>query len=372
MSATVCLGADCLYYPQGGHIWVYLNWALGLRKLGYQVIWLEQVEEGAPAHDTEDRFKVLRCVLEPYGLGDSIALCSHGSTVPTAEPSVDIEVAVGSDVLLNLYPKMHSATVGRFHRTALIDTDPGLLQMWVSQGHIRLAPHTVYFSMGETVGQSGAPFPDLGLKWLYTPPCVALDWWPMHEAGPDAAFTTVSHWYGDEDWIEHEGRLFRNDKRSGFLPFLELPRCSGQALELALCFDTDEEREELEGCGWRVKHSYQVSHTPWDYQRYVQCSLGEFSCAKPSCVIWQNAWISDRTLCYLASGKPAVVQHTGESRFLPHDAGLFRFRDLHEAVSYLELVATDYQRQCDLARGLAEAYFDAGVVVSRVLEFAGA
>ena len=120
--------------------------------------------------------------------------------------------------------------------------------------------------------------------------------------------------------------------------------------------------------GWRVRDAWAVTGTPWDYQGYLQQSLGEFSCVKPSCVRLQNAWISDRTLCYLASGKPAVVEHTGASRFLPEREGLFRFRDLPEAVQCLRALSDDYERQCRLARGLAEHYFDAKTVVTKVLE----
>ena len=89
---------------------------------------------------------------------------------------------------------------------------------------------------------------------------------------------------------------------------------------------------------------------------------------KPACVRLQNAWVSDRTLCYLASAKPAVVQHTGPSRFLPEAAGMFRFRNLQEAARCLEQVAGDYERQCRLARALAEEHFDARKVVGRLLE----
>jgi hypothetical protein len=82
----------------------------------------------------------------------------------------------------------------------------------------------------------------------------------------------------------------------------------------------------------------------------------------------QNAWVSDRTICYLASGKPAIVQHTGPSRFLPDAEGIFRFRSIDEAAQMLSLVESDYSRQCDAARALAETYFDAEKVVGRVLE----
>ena len=141
-------------------------------------------------------------------------------------------------------------------------------------------------------------------------------------------------------------------------------------MELALCLAEDEEDERLELMrrGWRVCHSFRVSATPWDYQSYIQNSRGEFSCVKPSCLRLANAWISDRTICYLASGKPAVVEHTGPSRFLPDAAGLFRFRNPAEAARCLETAASDYERHCRLARTLAEEFFDARKVAHRLLE----
>jgi len=130
----------------------------------------------------------------------------------------------------------------------------------------------------------------------------------------------------------------------------------------------EEEKLELRRLGWRLREATVVASTPWDYQRYIQNSRGEFSCARPSCIRLQNAWISDRTICYLASGKPAVVQHTGPSRFLPDHAGLFRFRNIEEAVSSFETIAADYEQQSRSARALAEEFFDARKVVKGVLE----
>ena len=140
-------------------------------------------------------------------------------------------------------------------------------------------------------------------------------------------------------------------------------------LELALDLKpADEQWRMLEERGWRVAESHRVAATPWDYQRYIQESFGEFSCAKPACLKLENAWLSNRTLCYLASGKPAVVQHTGPSRFLPDSSGLFRFRDLKQATQFVEKVVIDYENQCKLARALAEEYFDARKVVGVLLE----
>jgi hypothetical protein len=369
MTTRVCLSANTLSYPEGGgHLWIYLEWALGLRALGCRVLWLETVERNTPADEVRTLVASLKGRLEPFGLADSLALCSEdGEPLPLeaggAEPDLD------ADLLLNLQYSTSPRIVERFRRSALIDIDPGLLQTWMAGGTVNVARHSVYFSIGETVGQPGAGFPNLGLEWHHTPPCVALDWWPVAPAAADAAFTTISHWYEDE-WVEEAGEWYRNDKRTGFLPYLALPRRTSQPLELALCLASDEEedRQLLLEHGWRLRHSYAVTSTPAEYQRYIQGSRGEFSCAKPSYVRLNTAWVSDRTVCYLASGKPVVVEHTGPSRYLPDAEGMFRFRNVEEAAAQLEAIAADYERQCRLARALAEEYFDARKVVGRVLE----
>lgn len=376
MSVTVCVLANTFGYPQGsGHRWVYLNWALGLCELGCQVVWLEGVAPSMPAHEVRANLGALRNHLGPYGLADHIALYRTGEPLPPEVPDVtegvlNLETAADADLLLNMQYGTPPEVVERFRKSALIDIDPGLLQVWMSKGWIQVAQHDLYFSTGETVGRPGTRFPDAGLRWQYAPPCVSLEWWPPHRASEDAPFTTVSHWYTSDEWMEDEHGVYANDKRDGFLPFLDLPQYTSQSLELALCLGAEEEEERaaLQGRGWRVRHSYTVTDTPWAYQRYIQNSRGELSCVKPSCVRLQNAWISDRSLCYLASGKPVLLQHTGPSRFLPDSAGLFRFRDIDEAARYLETVAADYDRQCSQARALAEEHFDARKVAGHVLE----
>jgi len=281
---------------------------------------------------------------------------------------LDLDAAAGADLLLEFPYDTPLHVVKRFRRSALLDIDPGLSQSWISKGRISLTPHDVYFTTGETVGQAGTRIPDLGLNWIYTPPCVALDWWPRHEAKTKAPFTTVAHWYAG-GWLEDDAHAHLDDKRSGFLPFLDLPRHTDHPLELALDLKPgDEQWCMLEDRGWRVVDAHTVATTPWDYQHYIQDSFGEFSCAKPACLKLENAWVSNRTLCYLASGKPAVVQHTGPSRFLPDSAGLFRFRDLNQAAQFVEKAVIDYKNQCKLARALAEEYFDARNVVGVLLE----
>jgi hypothetical protein len=260
-----------------------------------------------------------------------------------------------------------ATVVRRFRRAVFVDTDPGLLQVWITRGDVRLAPHDLYFTIGETVGTPSAQFPDCGLRWRYTPPPVFLPKWPVTPVDTNTPYTTVTHWWGST--FEFGGRTISEEKHVSFLEYKELPARTPVRLELAICLAEHYEdwRIRLETLGWKIRDAWQVSGTPEQYRDYIQRSRGEFSCAKPSCMTLANAWISDRTLCYLASGKPAVVQHTGESRFLPDAEGLFRFRSLDDAVKALAAVESDYDRHSRLARQLAEE-FDACRVVERVAQ----
>jgi len=141
-------------------------------------------------------------------------------------------------------------------------------------------------------------------------------------------------------------------------------------LDLALCLEEAdaEDCRLLQTNGWRTRRAFQVAGTPEDYQRYVQSSRGEFSCAKASRMKFQNVWVSDRSLCYLASGKPVVVQHTGPSGILPDRLGMLRFSTAAEAADCLNDVAANYSRHSPVARELTEAFFDARWVAEQILK----
>lgn len=378
MGLTVCLNANTLAYPTGGgHRWVYLNWAMGLRANGCRVIWMEGAAPAWGAARTRELTTILKDQLRPYGFADSLAIYSYFDEPLAAgaeEGCLNLEEASdAADLLLEIAYGSRAATIDRFRRSALIDIDPGILQLWVDAKQVEIARHDVYFTIGETVGRAGSNLPDVGLRWHYTPPCVALDAWLPSPVPPDAAFTTVSQWQS-ADWIVYGDESYSNQKRDGFLPYLDLPSMTKQPLELALGLGRsiagEEENRALVARGWRVRHADEVTATPSDYHRYLQGSIGEFSCCKPSCVRLQNAWISDRTICYLASGRPAVVQHTGPSGFLPDASGLFRFKTPDEAVRAIDEIAHDYPRQSANARALAAEYFDAAKVAKKMLETA--
>ena len=371
------------YLEGGGHFWVYMQYALGLQQMGCEVYWLEGFRsQGDPELDAP-RIAQFMNRMEQFGLGGKVILYhdrGKGDNSTALPDFIGISRSEAeaifhqADLLLNFHYAISPSLLARFRRTALIDIDPGLLQLWISTGQLSVAPHGVYFTTGETVGTAAATFPGCGVTWRHIRPPVCLERWPFTFDPGCKVFTTVSSWWS-HDWVKDaDGRLFDNNKRVSFMDFLDLPHRTSQPLELALCLGNKAhdiaDRQMLEGCGWKVRHAYDVSRTPAMYQSYVQESRGEFSCAKPTCMKFQGAWVSDRTLCYLASGKPVVVQHTGPSSILPNGKGMFRFSTMEEAVGALEAINADYQRHCRAAREIAETHFDSRRVMEGILNLA--
>src|SRR5436309_6903582 len=365
----------------GGHFWVYMQYAQGLRQSGCEVYWLESFRSRGNAKWDGGLVSQFMARMERFGLGGKVILYPDNGPgrqagVPRQYVGMSAADAEGiferADLLLNFHYAIAPRLLARFRRTALMDIDPGLLQFWISRGQLSVGRHDLYFTTGETVGTPAARFPDCGLKWIHIRPPVCPATWPCVFDPQAEAFTTVSNWDAD-DWIVDDSEVYENTKRVAFLEFAGLPRLTKQPLELALFLRTErdaEERRELEKRGWCIRPSREVASTPEAYQSYVQQSRGEFSCAKRSCMRFQNAWISDRTLCYLASGKPAVVQNTGPSSFLPNGEGLFRFATVEEAAAALAAVNANYERHSRAARQLAETYFDAKHVLGRMLSCA--
>jgi hypothetical protein len=357
----------------GGHFWVYLQYALGLKHAGCDVYWLERVLRSRSPDEDAALVASFSRLMEQFGLGGKAILYpgnkKGGETYPpreyfTMSRSAAEEVFRRADLLLNFHYSIDPALLACFRRTALVDIDPGLLQHWIAEGQLHVAPHNIYLTTGDTVGTPAARFPDAGVTWHHIRPSVYLDVWPYTFDPSCEAFTTVSNWFGHADWIiKKDGTNYENTKRISFLQFAELPRRTPQPLELALYLSEEwqdvGDRAVMERNGWRIRHSLEVARTPQMYRSYIQRSRGEFSCVKPSCITFQNAWVSDRTLCYLASGKPAVVQDTGPSEVLPSGEGLFRFKTLEDAADALATVNADYERHCRAARDIAATHFDA-------------
>ena len=365
----------------GGHFWVYMQYVQGLRRLGCDVYWLEQFR---PPDDPAAETRLLSTFFErlrQFGLEGKALLYARDrgrGAGPDAFRFVggdwsDAERVLRQvDLLLNFHYAIDPRLLACARRTALVDIDPGLLQFWISTGQLNVPAHDCYLTTGETVGTPAARFSDCGLPWHRIRPPVCLDLWPFTYDPHAEAFTTVSSW-STTDWLKVTANgktiLRENTKRVAFLEFAELPRRTRQPLELALYTDDRDAADltRLTRNGWRVRHSSEVAGSPDAYRSYIQRSRGEFSCVKPYCVAFQNAWVSDRTVCYLASGKPVVVQDTGPSSYLVNGEGMFRFSSVDEAAAALDTITCDYERHCRAARDLAETHFDSKRVLEGVL-----
>ena len=388
MTRVVISPTNVVSFPEGGgHFWVYMQYVTALLRLGCDVLWLERFRPGSDPERDRGLHARLRGRLAPFGMAGRAILYEGEELDPELE-----RLVASADLLLNFQYDMSPRLLGHFRRTALVDIDPGLLQHWIRLGEIRPAPHDIYFTTGETVGAPGSAVPDCGLAWKRIRPPVDLESWPFVAPPDDAPFTTVSSWMGgvDGEWVDDgRGGFYDNNKRVAFLRYLELPRRTNAELELALCLDESPEseararasayadylgdavdRKRLESHGWRVRHAFDAAGSPERYRSYIQASRGEFSCVKPSCIHFRNAWVSDRTLCYLATGRPAIIEDTGPSAVLPNGEGLLRFASLEEAVEAVRRVEADYARQCRAARALVEAHFDAKTVVAGLLDAA--
>src|SRR5438093_1382162 len=362
----------------GGHFWAYMQYVEGLRQAGCDVYWLEHFRGiGDPEGDAVSLSSFL-ARMERFGLGGKTIL--YSSKAQECEAGLPREIVgmsaadanailESADLLLNFHYAIAPGLLARFRCTALVDIDPGLLQFWISRGQLSVPRHDVYFTLGENVGTPGGKIPDCGLRWQRIRPAVCLERWPSVTDPACEAFTTVSIW-DSSDWIVDAEETYENTKRVAFLEFADLPRLTKQPLELALFLRTERDLadgRDLEGRGWRIRHSREVAAKPEMYQTYIQRSRGEFSCAKRSCMKFQNAWVSDRTLCYLASGKPVVVQDTGPSALLPNGDGMFRFSTAEQAVRAFDVINSDYERHGRAARRIAESLFDAQAVVKEIL-----
>ena len=273
MPVAVISAFNVARFPDGGgHFWVYLQYALGLRLLGYDVYWLEAFRTyDRDGHEAAVLAK-FNTLMEQHGFGGKcIVYVTRSKEVSPQAPTEDLTttraeaeaVFEQADLLLNFEYAIAPELLAGFRRSALVDIDPGLLQFWISRGQLQVPAHDVYFTTGETVGTPGSPIPDCGLVWRHIRPPVSLELWPFaREPGGDA-FTTISSWWGDE-WIrDSDGSHYENNKRVTFLEFAELPRRAPQTLELALCLGPGDagDRALLEACGWRIRNAVGVANT---------------------------------------------------------------------------------------------------------------
>ncbi len=370
-------------YPKGGgNFWVPLQYVLGLRRLGIDAYWLELLSGTGDA--ARDRNLIARFVAgtKRLGIADRVLVLYMPDgreserqewNYPPSARLREIAARMRDGVLLNLCNSIPAHCRRGFAQSVLYDIDPGMLQLWSTQWSMGVGEHDLYFTVGQSIGRPECPAPTLGVNWHRVWPIVDLPAWPRQFTEGRRYSTITQWWNGDHKYDILGGELYDHNKRTSFLEFVEMPRLSGLELELAANITAEEveDRALLAENGWRLVQPHDVAGTPWSYRRYIQASRGEFSCAKPSFVKLTPGWISDRTVCYLATGRPCVVQAAGAERHLPRSLGLQFFTTKSEAAEALRSVEKDYERACREARRLAEEFFAAGVVIPRVLEILG-
>lgn len=374
-------------YPVGGVAWDYGQYALGLEQLGIDVYYLE--DTGLPSYtwnETTGQFdedcsygvqflERALAALSPT-LGQRWHFRAYDGSVHGIDARTFSEIVAGADVFINVSGgSVLREDYLRCPRKILIDTDPGWNHFvtyanWdkkpPSQQRMGFRSHDYFFTYALRLGQPGCPLDSFGLKWKSTRPPVVLDCW---QAEPPAdKWTTVMMWKNYGEPILHDGVAY-GAKEMEFDRVERLPSRSPSAFEVAINGGGPVERwTEL---GWSVVNGHAKSHTPEVYRSYVQGSRGEFSVAKNIYVATRSGWFSCRTVCYLAAGRPAVVQETGFSEMIPVGEGLLSFRNLEEAAEAISIIEADYTGHAEAARDLAVREFASGKVLTDLLSDVG-
>jgi len=356
----------------GGAAWTRLSYVLGLRKLGFDVYFVEQLAD-PPSEQVRTYFEG---VMSTFGLTEYSALLSPmGTSISGLDDGVLDDVASSAAMLLNLSGHLAlDEPIGSIPHKVYVDLDPGFTQSWQRSGAgaARLEGHDFFFSVGHNIGKHECTIPSNGIQWRPLLQPVVLDHWPVAQPSAFGHFTTVASWRGPFGPIEVGDRTLGSKVRE-FRKYITLPGKVDATFEIALDIHPGDlqDRILLLENGWRIADPKSVTACPSTFREYVQGSMAEFSVAQEIYVQTQSGWFSDRTVRYLASGKPAVVQDTGFRHNLPTGQGLIAFGSMEEAVAGARAVIQNYQEHSKAARQIAETYFDSTVTLGKLIEEIG-
>jgi len=370
-------------HPLGGagNAWAFLQYVLGFRRLGFDTYYVEHIDPTQCIDDdwrptpfnTSANARFFRTVMERFDLLDHAALFEQDGVNFVGLSRNEVEkLAPDTDLFINGSGRFHLASVlGAVRRRLYLDLDPGFVQIWQEQYGVdmNLRGHDVHVTVGLNLGAPDCPLPTCGIRWQTTLPPVVLDEWSP-AAPPGEVYTTVGDWRGYSP-VEWRG-VWYGQKAEEFLRIIELPRRVPVPLELCLAIHPNEpDYSKLEENGWRLSSPRRHCATPDAYRAYISGSRGEYTVVKHGYAAGRTGWFSDRSACYLAAGRPVIVQDTGAGRYIPTGRGLLTFSDLEGAVAALTGVESDYATHAAAARALACEYFDSDRVLSRLLRLVG-
>ena len=368
-SERIALSASLAQRPHwGGHAWVFLQYLIGFRNLGYDVLFVDRL---TPEMDATEGANYLQTVMDEFGLSENYCLLgADDKTIAGLERSAAVDRLRDALCLINFNgflddDEFLDAAPCRVY----LDIDPGFGQMWRELGlHDAFAAHDVFVTLAEKIGRPGCRVPTCGLEWITTRQPVVLDQWPSRfdEGG---AFTSIASWRGPFAPIVYDGTTF-GLRVHEFRALAELPRLTGQQFELALDIDPAEvgDLDLLRRMGWRLLAPQRVAGSPNEYRRFIGGSKAEFMVAKSMYVETRGGWFSDRSACYLASGRPVIAQDTGLAGLYPLGEGLLSYSTLDEAAAAVESVTSNYPHHARAAREIAEAEFGSDRLLAALLE----
>lgn len=379
MPTIVVAGALANKPANGGAAWTRLSWALGFKRLGHFVYFVEQISpsictdsSGAPCDVAESiNLAYFTAITGQFGLDAALIVEDEARSFGLSWDEL-LDVARTADLLVNISGHLTAGALKpRFRRRVFIDLDPGYTQFWQAQGlaEERLCDHDLYFSVGENIGQPFCGIPTGTVTWRPIRQPVVLTEWPVTPlSATPPRFTTVASWRGPLGRATHRDRTY-GVKAHEFRKFAALPLSGVGAFEIALDAHPADWRDvqSLRDDGWSIVDPKCVVPEPDAFRRYVQRSSAEFSIAQGVYVETASGWFSDRTVRYLASGKPALVQDTGWTRNYPSGLGLVGFSTFEQAVAGTEGIAGNYAEHSRAARAIAEEFFDSSTVLGGLL-----
>jgi hypothetical protein len=365
---------------QGGHSWVFLQYLLGFRRLGWNVLFLDRLEPGMCVDDAGrpcplDRsvnLRYMQDVMTRFDLADSYALLyDRGQHVIGLPRRHVVERTRNAAFLLNVMGFLDDEEIlGQARKRVFLDIDPGFGQMWRDLGLADLFQgHDAFVTIGENIGQTDCAIPTCGLSWITTRQPVVLDCWPPQSGMGDGWFTSIGSWRGPYAPIEYQGKTY-GLRVHEFRKFVTIPRLSRQPFQVALDIHPADasDRSLLDHNDWSIVAPATIAADPDAYQRYIQRSKAEFMVAKNMYVQTNSGWFSDRSICYLASGRPVLAEDTGLARLYPTGEGLLTFVTPDEALVGVDALTHDYEHHARAARSIAASYFDSDTVLGRLID----
>jgi hypothetical protein len=365
---------------QAGATWAVLQYVLGFRRLGHQVYFIETLDDTAlrptSSFARSSNAEYFCSVVSEFGLEASAALLHKETKETIGLPYSEVRrISQCADVLLDISGALAFEPLAEnVPLRVYLDLDPAFTQLWhdIQQIDMRFEGHTHYITVGLAIGQPDCAVPTCGLDWTTTLQPIVLEHWPRVERAPSAPLTAVANWRGYGS-IKHQGVLY-GQKAHSWRRFMDVPKRTKERFLLALAIHPDEkpDMQAIEENGWALVDPLQVADTPSRYRKFIQNSKAELGIAKSGYIASGCGWFSDRSLCYLASGRPVIAQETGFSQFIPTGEGLFTFDTADDLVASIDELNCDYTLHSRAARALAEDYFDSDKVLSRMLQNVGA